>query len=68
MEDIPLTDDGARMSPTASGDNVILTFKKSIYTLEASGSAYQWLKKTQKLSISLKDHIQLTVPSALINC
>ena len=66
--DVPsLTDSGARMSPTASGDNVILTFRNSIYTLEATNSTYQWMKKKEQLSISRLNHIQLTVPSTLTN-
>ena len=66
--DVPLTNSGPRMSPTASGDNVILTFDKSIYTLEVSGSTYQWIKKSQQLSNWWSFHVQLTVPSTLINC
>ena len=66
--DVPLTYYGPRMSPTASGDNVILTFENSIYTLEATNSTYQWMKKKEQLSISRRHHVQLTVPSTLTNC
>ena len=66
--DVPLASVGPRMSPTASGDNVILTLYNSIYTLEVSGSTYQWIKKSQQLSISRRNHVQLTVPSTLIDC
>merc|ERR1739838_926696 len=41
---------GARMTPTAKGDNVLLTFKSSMYTLR-SGSSFEWIKKEEGLSI-----------------
>ena len=57
-----------RMSPIADGKNVILTFENSIFTLVVSDSTYQWIKKTEQLSITRTDHVQLTVPSTFINC
>jgi len=59
---------GPRMSPTADGDNVLLTYKHGIYTLSRSGSSYQWIKKPQELSIQRERHLQFTVPSSLISC
>jgi len=39
---------GARMTPTAKGDNVLLTFKSLMYTLSRSGSSFEWIKKRRK--------------------
>ena len=59
---------GLRMSTTSKGDNVILTHKKSIYTLSISGSKYSWIKKDQELSISRLFHVQFLVPASMIEC
>ena len=61
-------DGGPRMSPTADGDNVLLTFEFAIYTLSHSGSSYEWVKKSQALSISCEYHLQFIVPSSFISC
>jgi len=58
----------AKMTPTAKGDNVLLTFKKSMYTLSRSGSSFQWIKKEEDLSIDREGHLQFLVPSYLIPC
>ena len=61
-----------RMSTTASGDNVILTYvyilKTTTYTLAKSGSSYIWEEKPQQLSISRIEHLQFTIPISMINC
>ena len=58
---------GPRMSPTPAGDNVLLTYENKIYTLSISGASYLWLEKPQQLSISRKNHVQLTLPASLIS-
>ena len=59
-------DDGPRMSPTSSGDNVLLTYERTIYTLSIKGSSYQWKKKEKELSIYRKEHVQFLVPALLL--
>ena len=59
---------GPRMSPTANGDNVILTYKRSIYTLKINGSKYEWEKLPNKLSIDRQTHVQALVPASTIQC
>jgi hypothetical protein len=68
IENLPESMAGAKMSTTAKGDNILLTYKKGIYTLAQSGSTYMWIKKSQELSISRTQHLQFTVPASLISC
>ena len=56
------------MTPTPNGDNVILTYQTSIYTLKQIGSQYKWIKPSSKLSISREDHVQLLVAGSTIKC
>merc|ERR1712179_555269 len=41
--DLPRSMDGLKMTPTSKGDNVILTYETSIYTLSIFGSNYEWI-------------------------
>ena len=59
---------GPRMTPTSNGDNVILTYETSIYTLSISGSNYEWMKLPHDLSISRQFHVQALVPASTIQC
>ena len=59
---------GPRMTPTPKGDNVLLTYETSVYTLENKGSKYEWTKLPHDLSISRGYHVQALVPAATINC
>ena len=68
VEELPATMHGLKMTPTAKGNNVILTHFKSIYTLEISKSKYQWIKLQHDLSISRQFHVQLLVPASTIQC
>ena len=43
-------DDGPEMTPTTKGDNVLLTYENSIYTLSRLDGTYQWIELDQKLS------------------
>jgi len=65
---LPVYMSGPQMTPTSKGDNVILTFGKSIYTLSLSGSKYQWIKLPHELSIDRYRHVQLLVPASTIEC
>ena len=56
------------MAPTPKGDNVLLTYKTSVYTLENIGSKYEWTKLPHDLSIYSSYHVQALVPAATINC
>ena len=59
---------GPRMTATSKGDNVILTYERSIYTLSISGSNYQWTKLPHDLSISREWHVQALVPASTLQC
>ena len=68
IEELPVQMFQPRMTPTSKGDNVIVTHKKSIYTLSTSGSKYSWTKMPQELSISRRAHVQVLVPASAIQC
>ena len=53
------------MTPTSSGDNVLLTYERRIYTLSIKESSYKWKKKEKELSISRYKHVQFLVPASL---
>ena len=55
------------MAPTPSGENVLLTFENSIYTLSIKESSYQWEMKPKKLSLKRWSHIQHVVPAYLVS-
>ena len=59
---------GPKMTPTTQGNNVILTYETSIYTLKIKESKYEWLKIPNQLSISRQLHVQLLVPASTIQC
>ena len=54
------------MAPMPSGDNVLLTYENSIYTLSIKESTYQWEMKPKKLLVKRKNHIQHVVPAYLV--
>ena len=56
---------GPQMTPTSSGDNVLLTYERAIYTLSFKEASYEWKKKGNKLSISREMHVQFLVPASL---
>ena len=68
VEELPVQMALPRMTPTSKGDNVILTYETSIYTLSISGSKYSWIKTPQDLSISRANHVQFLVSAATIRC
>ena len=57
---------GPRMTPTSSGDNVLLTYERRIYTLSIKESSYKWKKKEKALSIIREMHVQFLVPGSLL--
>ena len=58
---------GPRMSTTSSGDGLIMTYDKGIYTFKCtSENSCSWTKEPQELQISRSGHVMLTVPSALM--
>merc|ERR1719225_2234673 len=58
------------MSTTSSGDGLIMTQEKGIYSFKCtSENNCSWTKEQQELQISRTAHVMLTVPSALMkNC
>ena len=56
------------LTQTSQGDNVILTYETSFYTLKIKESKYEWVKIPNQLSISRKRHVQLLVPASTIQC
>ena len=69
VEDLPVKmRDVPRMTPTSKGDNVILTYWTSVYTLSISGSKFQWIKLPHELSIERVRHLQFLVPASMIQC
>ena len=57
-----------KMTPTIQGDNVILTYQTSFYTLKIEESKYEWLKIPNQLTIFRYYHVQLLVPASTIPC
>ena len=55
------------MTQTAKGDNVILTYETSIYTLSIKDSKYEWTKLPNQLSIRIY-HVQVLIPASTIQC
>ena len=59
------------MTPTPSGDNVLLTMVHAIYTLSIKEfnfeeSSYQWETKPIQLKLQRDSHVQHVVPASLV--
>ena len=61
---------GPRMTTTTSGDGLLMTYNKGIYSFKCtSENSCSWTTEQQELKISRTRHVMLTVPSALMkNC
>ena len=58
---------GPRMTPTADGKGLLMTFEKGVYGFQCtSANNCYWTKKDYELQISRTDHLFLTVPSSLV--
>jgi len=68
IEELPVQMFLPRMTSTSKGDNVILTYDTSVYTLSISGSKYSWTKMPHELSIARAKHVQVLVPASTIQC
>ena len=68
VEELPVKMEAPGMTPTSKGDNVIVTYEHSIYTLSNSGSKYSWTKMPHRLSHERKFHVQVLVPASSIQC
>ena len=61
---------GAKMSTTAQGDGLIMTYGKGVYSFKCTSEiSCKWSKESFNLQISRQDHAMLPVPmSFLENC
>ena len=61
---------GAKMSTTAQGDGLIMTYGKGVYSFKCTSEIKcKWSKESFDLQISRQDHAMLPVPmSFLENC
>ena len=61
---------GAKMSTTAQGDGLIMTYGKGVYSFKCTSEIKcKWSKESFGLQISRQDHAMLPVPmSFLENC
>ena len=58
---------GAKITTTADGKGLLMTFKKGVYGFECtSANDCFWAKKDYELQISRTYHLFLTVPSSLV--
>ena len=58
---------GPRITTTANGDELIMTYEKSIYRFKCvSSNSCFFEKNDDKLKIEREDHVLLTVPASLV--
>jgi hypothetical protein len=58
---------GAKITTTADGQGLLMTFKKGVYGFECtSANDCFWTKKDFELQVPRQNHIFLTVPSSLV--
>ena len=59
--------DGARITTTADGKGLLMTYQNGVYGFHCtSANECHWKKKDTKLQISRTSHIFMTVPSSLV--
>ena len=58
---------GAKITTTADGKGLLMTYKKGVYDFHCtSANECHWKKKNYELQISRQNHLFLTVPSSLV--
>ena len=58
---------GAKMSTTAQGDGLIMTYGKGVYSFKCTSEINcKWSKESFNLQISRQDHAMLPVPMSFL--
>ena len=59
--------EGPRMTTTATGDGLIMTYRKGIYRFKCTSSDSCFFEKDdEELKIDRRFHVLLTVPASLV--
>ena len=66
-QDLPVKMDSPRITTTAKGDGLIMTYKKSSYRFQCDSSdSCSFEKDGDDLKISRKEHVLLAVPATFV--